>query len=85
MEKREYYVENDTEWLRQRHPEWEGLAGIGAYVSTVTEKGNTVTAVNYAIYSRKGMTAAEYGESVRAHWGDRKQPALGAGYRVPRG
>ena len=69
MEKREYYVENDTEWLRQRHPEWEGLAGIGVCVSTVTEKGNTVTAVNYAIYSRKGMTAAEYGESVRAHWG----------------
>ena len=69
MEKREYYVENDTEWLRQRHPEWEGLAGIGACGSTVTEKGNTVTAVNYAIYSRKGMTAAEYGESVRAHWG----------------
>ena len=69
IEKREYYVENDIEWLRQRHPEWEGLAGIGACVSTVTEKGNTVTAVNYAIYSRKGMTAAEYGKSERAHWG----------------
>ncbi len=46
-----------------------GLAGIGACVSTVTEKGNTVTAVNYAIYSRKGMTAAEYGKSERSHWG----------------
>lgn len=69
IEKREYYVENDIEWLRQRHPEWEGLAGIGACVSTVTEKGNTVTAVNYAIYSRKGMTAAEYGKSGRSHWG----------------
>lgn len=69
IEKREYYVENDIEWLRQRHPEWEGLAGIGACVSTVTEKGNTVTVVNYAIYSRKGMTAAEYGKSERSHWG----------------
>lgn len=69
IEKREYYVENNVSWLRERHPEWEGIAGIGACVSTVTEKGKTVTAVNYAIYSRQGMTAAEYGESARAHWG----------------
>ena len=51
------------------HKNADYLAGIGACVSTVTEKGNTVTAINYAIYSRKGMTAAEYGKSVRAHWG----------------
>ncbi len=69
IEKREYYVENDIEWLRGRHPGWEGLAGIGACVTTVTEKGNTVTSVSYSIYSRNGMTAAEYGESARAHWG----------------
>lgn len=69
IEKREYYVENDVEWLRERHPGWEGLSGIGACVSTVTEKGKTVTAVNYTIYSRQGMTAAEYGGSARAHWG----------------
>ncbi len=45
------------------------VSGIGACISTVTEKGNTVTFVNYSIYSRNGMTAAEYGESARAHWG----------------
>ena len=62
-------VENDIIWLKERHPEWERLAGIGACVSTVTEKGNTATAVNYTIYSRQEMTAEEYGISVRAHWG----------------
>lgn len=69
IEKREYYVENDIGWLKERHPDWERLSGIGACVATVTEKGKTVTAVKYTIYSRQGMTAAEYGESVRAHWG----------------
>lgn len=69
IEKRECYVENDIGWLKDRHPEWEGLFGIGTCVSTVTEKEKTVTAVNYAIYSRQGMTAAEYGTSARAHWG----------------
>ena len=69
LEKREYYVENDIEWLKEKHPDWEGLSGIGACVSTVTEKGKTVTAVNYTIYSRQGMTASEYGESARSHWG----------------
>ena len=69
IEKREYYVENNISWLIERHPGWEGLAGIGACVSTVTEKGKASTSVNYSIYSRPGMTAAEYGESVRGHWG----------------
>ena len=68
IEKREYYIENNVNWLRERHPEWEGLAGIGACISTVTEKGKTVTSVSYSIYSRPRMTAAEYGKSVRAHW-----------------
>ena len=39
IEKRGYYVENNIGWLRERHPEWEGLSGIGACVVTVTEKG----------------------------------------------
>ena len=35
IEKRGYYVENDIGWLIERHPEWEGLAGIGACVAAV--------------------------------------------------
>lgn len=29
MEIREYYVENDVEWLRKNHPGWKGLKGEG--------------------------------------------------------
>lgn len=32
MEIREYYVENDIEWLRKNHPGWKGLKGIGACI-----------------------------------------------------
>ena len=66
---REYYVESSIEWLKINHPEWKGLGGIGACVSTVTEKGETTAAVSYSIYSRCGMDAEEYGKSRRAHWG----------------
>lgn len=69
IEKRGYYVENDIGWLKERHPGWEGIAGIGACVATVTEQGKTTTSVSYSIYSRPDMTAEEYGRNVRSHWG----------------
>ena len=69
QEIREYYVENSIGWLKENHPDWKGLRGIGACISTVTEKGETTTAVSYSIYSREGMGAEEYGKSKRAHWG----------------
>lgn len=69
QEKREYYVENNIEWMRKNHKEWKGLNGIGACVSTVTYKGETTTAVSYSIYSRREMGAEEYGKSKRSHWG----------------
>jgi predicted transposase YbfD/YdcC len=68
-ETREYYVENDIRWIKERHPGWKGLNGIGACVSTVEEKGKTATAISYSIYSRVGMQAEEYGKNKRAHWG----------------
>lgn len=69
QEIREYYVENSIGWLKEYHPEWMGLNGIGACISTVTEKGETTTAISYSIYSQPGMGAEEYGKSKRAHWG----------------
>lgn len=52
MEIWEYYVENDVEWLRKNPPpSWKGLKGIGAGIATVTENGETTTAVSYSIYS----------------------------------
>lgn len=59
QEIREYYVENSIGWLKEGHPEWKGLNGIGACISTVTENGETATAISYSIYRRAGMDAAE--------------------------
>lgn len=69
QETREYYVENNIGWLKADHPEWKGLGGIGACVSTVTEKGRTTKTISYSIYSRSGTGAEEYGRNKRAHWG----------------
>lgn len=69
IEVREYYTEKDVEWLKERHPEWEGMEGTGACISTVTEKGKTTISVSYSIYSMREMTAKDYGESKRKHWG----------------
>lgn len=62
QETREYYVEKNIGWLKENHPGWKGLAGIGACISTVTEHGETTTAISYSIYSREGMGAKEYGD-----------------------
>lgn len=69
IEIREYYIENNVEWLKERHPEWEGMEGIGACISTVTEKEKTTISTSYSIYSMGEMTAKDYGESKRKHWG----------------
>ena len=69
QETREYYVENNICWLKENHSEWKGMSGIGACISTVTERGKTTTSISYSIYSRAGMGAEEYGKSKRAHWG----------------
>ena len=69
QETREYYVENDIEWLRKNHSGWKELNGIGACVSTVKEKGVTTTAITYSIYSQRELGAKEYGKSKRSHWG----------------
>lgn len=69
IETREYYIENEIEWLKKNHPGWTGLKGIGACISTVTENGETTKTISYSIYSREGMDAGEYGRSKRSHWG----------------
>ena len=69
LEKREYYVENEIEWLKQNHKGWKNLKGIGACVSTVTENGKTARSKTYAIYSIEGLHARNYGQKKRSHWG----------------
>lgn len=83
IEIREYYTEKDVEWLKERHPEWEGMEGTGACISTVTEKGKTTISVSYSIYSMREITAKDYGESKRKHWGIENDPhwVLDIGFR----
>lgn len=69
IETREYYVENEIGWLQKNHPDWKGLEGIGACISTTIENGETTKSISYSIYSREGMDAEEYGKSKRSHWG----------------
>jgi predicted transposase YbfD/YdcC len=84
LEKREYYACNDVEWLPQKG-DWKGLTGFGVCVSTVTiqrrkaddttgEKiyklvEETTVSRNYAIYSVENMTAKQFAEYKRGHWG----------------
>ena len=84
LEKREYYTCNDVEWLPQKGI-WKGLTGFGVCISTVTierrvaddttaEKvykivEETTVSQNYAIYSVENMTAKQFAEYKRGHWG----------------
>lgn len=68
LEVREYYISNDIEWLEEKE-EWKGLAGIGLCISKVTEGEKTTESKSYGIYSKKEMTAVEYGKAKRNHWG----------------
>jgi predicted transposase YbfD/YdcC len=65
IEKREYFLETDIDWLPQKLA-WDGLSGIGAVKSTVIEKSATRTETRYFITS---LTNVErFADSVRKHW-----------------
>lgn len=68
IEKREYYVENQIDWLDQKE-DWKGLQGIGLCVSEVTREGKTTVNYSYAIYSVANFTAENFGKAKRSHWG----------------
>jgi predicted transposase YbfD/YdcC len=84
LEKREYYVCDDVDWLEQKR-EWPELRGFGVCVSTVTapkrvlvEAGGkkkyeirdiTTISHNYAIYSVEDMSAEQFARCKRGHWG----------------
>ncbi|GHU60173.1 putative transposase YncI [Clostridia bacterium] len=65
IERREYFLETDIDWLAQR-PDWSGLTAIGADQSTVIEKGETRTFTRYFITSLTDIK--EFAHAVRSHW-----------------
>ena len=69
MEKREYYVENDTEWLRQRHPEWEGLAGIGGMCIYSDGKREYCNSRKLRHIQQERDDSGRIWGKCKAHWG----------------
>jgi predicted transposase YbfD/YdcC len=66
IEKREYYLETNTDWLSGRN-EWTNLNGIGMVKSTVSEKDKIREETRYFITSL--MSVDLFAKSVRQHWG----------------
>ena len=55
-------------WLRLRHPGWQGLASIGRVISVRESGGRTTRQTRYFIASLPA-DAARFARTVRAHWG----------------
>jgi predicted transposase YbfD/YdcC len=65
IEKREYFLETDIDWLSQKDA-WLGLKAIGAVKSTVFEKGQTRIETRYFITSLCDVN--KFADAVRKHW-----------------
>jgi predicted transposase YbfD/YdcC len=65
IEKREYFMETDIDWLSQK-AEWENLNAIGGVRSTVEEKGKIRRETRYFITSLTDIESFAY--AVRKHW-----------------
>jgi predicted transposase YbfD/YdcC len=65
IESREYFMETDIEWLRQKR-EWCGLKAIGGVHSIVEEKGQVRQETRYFITSLTEI--ANFAYAVRKHW-----------------
>jgi predicted transposase YbfD/YdcC len=65
IERREYFLETNIGWLKQRH-DWKGLQAIGAVRSRVEEKGSVRDETRYFITSLTDPKA--FADAVRGHW-----------------
>lgn len=68
IETREYYINTEIDWLKDRVKNWENLNGIGACKTTVEEDGEKRISLHYSIFSNTKMNAKEYGMTKRRHW-----------------
>lgn len=65
IEKREYLLETEIDWLLQK-AQWANLKAIGAVKSTVIEKEETRTETRYFITSLNDVS--RFADAVRRHW-----------------
>ena|SRR3990167_3688452 len=67
LETRHYVLCNDIAWLKERHPEWTTLQGIGFVHATREHKGGAQEETRYFITSLKtGVTS--FSNAIRTHW-----------------
>ncbi len=68
IEVRTYSQCDAIDWLKKRHPHWEGLASIGRAISVRESGGKTTRQTRYFISSLP-KDAARFAHAVRSHWG----------------
>lgn len=68
IEKRKYGFCTDVSWLKNFHPEWHTIHGIGYVESQRTVNDKTSLETRYFIVS-KDIGVAKFAEAVRVHWG----------------
>jgi predicted transposase YbfD/YdcC len=69
IEERTCRVTEDIAWLKERHPDWQGLRGITAITSTRTEKKSRKTTTETHLYiSSLPAKADALLAATRAHW-----------------
>lgn len=68
VEVRRYYMDDQIDWLRKRHPGWINLTSIGMVESTRTIKGKTSVERRFYIISLS-QDLPRFSHAVRAHWG----------------
>jgi len=66
IEKREYFLETEIDWLYGREC-WEGLCAIGAVKSTVEIKEKKTVETRYFLTTLANVD--DFARAVRAHWG----------------
>jgi predicted transposase YbfD/YdcC len=73
IEERIALVTSDIDWLQRRH-NWPGLRSIGKIIARVTGKdGRETEEERYYISSLANLTAGEFNEIARKHWGIENQ------------
>lgn len=69
IETRRVKASSNIEWLKRRHPHWEGLTSIIAVSATREIKSVESREVRYFISSLDASNPERLGAIVRAHWG----------------
>jgi predicted transposase YbfD/YdcC len=67
IERRDYYLSSDTDWLIERNPGWDHLHSIGMNVNTIERDGEIKVAKRFYVQSFYGGVE-EFARIVRGHW-----------------